>query len=124
MKNKNIRPGRLVPANIRIKVYTEMIKIIKLGKVDFSCQEKPEYNKNFTISYPLCLALPCVLWGLKDFMQLSPLGEFWDHVYTPEMFPEIQDWVAEAKRYPFGPKNARRIEVLEAAIKSLQNEKQ
>jgi len=79
MKNTDIRPGEVVPVDIRKEVYTEAIKTIERGK--------PIAHLS---GFPLCLMLPCLLWDLSNFLE-NVHGEVggWDSTDAPKMFPEL-----------------------------------
>lgn len=121
MKNSNIKPGQLVPPHIRVEVYTEMIEAIKNNELTFGVQTHSNVRHGQK-SYPLCLTLPCLLWGLEGMFEDAPDGDPWSTSETPDMFPEIAFWANIAHNYYLPEANEKRIEVLEQAIKQLQHE--
>lgn len=78
MKNKNILPGEVVPAKIRLKVYKEALDIISNDTL-----------KQFELGIGLCLMLPCVLWGLAHYTDQHPLNRTWNYKDSEYIFPEI-----------------------------------
>ncbi len=110
MKNEHIKPGDVVPAEIRIQVYEEALRIIEKGERRYWLRENT-----------LCLLLPCILWSLECFLDISPCGNKWFHTHTSTMFPELTDEVIEQITYEHEPtaKNELRIEFLRSAILSL-----
>lgn len=80
LRNIDIEPNTLVPANIRIEVYKEAMKIIKKGE--------PAHGITF---FSLCVLLPSILWNLKYYIDDAPCGHGWFSGSTPVMFPELTD---------------------------------
>ncbi len=80
MKNIRFVPDRLVPTKTRLSVYKQALKLI---------YKFP--NRKYGLKTPqLCLLLPCILWGLDDFMNEAPNGETWCFFNTKYMFPEMK----------------------------------
>ncbi len=112
MRNEHIKPGDLVPAEIRIQVYEEALRIIRNNEVN------PAGN-NF---YHLCLMLPVLLWGLDSYIENAPNGEEWTCIEIPTMFPEIDsEFITYMSTTALlrEQANAKRIEVLQGAILQL-----
>lgn len=110
MKNEDIKPGDLVPAEIRLQVYEEAMNAIESNKQVGGLRE-----------HWLCLLLPCILWDLKDYKLDAPCGKEWLIMNTTDMFPELTYEVI-MKLEPIRNKtqaNAKRIEFLRGAILSL-----
>ena len=76
MKNKKILSNTLVPEKLRFKLYKRAYDDIINGT---------------PIATGLCISLPMYLWGLTDVYDLTPNGEHWYAVDTPNMFPELYD---------------------------------
>lgn len=115
MKNAHIKPGELVPAEIRLEVYKEAKEIIESGG----------HSLVYRGNYSLCLVLPCILWGLGHFIEDAPNGDYWDIIHAHPMFPEIdKSFISEMNATIEGQtsKNRKRIEKLQSAIEQLEKE--
>lgn len=87
MKNQNILPNTLVPRKIRLEVYKEALEIMTKKTEGHS----EEYDH---LGSGLCLLLPVLLWGLKDFRSdfVNKNGiTVWDWRDTSNMFPELTE---------------------------------
>jgi len=87
MKNTHILPNTEVPIELRKEVYREAFNVID-EKKDVYGMEK---------CYPLCVLLPCILWGLSYFLDLAPNKEDWDYKHTDNMFPELKSFIKQRK---------------------------
>jgi len=79
MRNLHIKPKDVVPVELRIQIYKEAIEHIKSHKGEYC-----------PLGKGLCLLMPCLLWGLENFMDDVP-GISWAHYHTLLMFPEFTD---------------------------------
>jgi len=107
MKNRNIKPGDIVPKEI----YEKAIKLIKKGK--------PIAQLN---SFSLCLTLPCILWELNCFLDDSPNGRGYDSSDAITMFPEFTQYRLNSINSFHGSeekKDIQRIKVLTEMLAEL-----
>lgn len=109
MKNKNIILGQVVPPEIRLECYKEAKEII---------QENGE--KYDVLGGGLCLMLPCILWGLKHYIDDDPNDHCWDHGSTPYSFPEIAEFELLEKIQESMNSTSIRLKFLDWAIKQLE----
>jgi hypothetical protein len=108
MRNKEYTLEKELPPHIRLEVYKEALEIVK----------KEQWVFGLT-SFGLCLILPCVLWGLKHFMDDTPGGGEWELRDTPKAFPELtEEWLNKIKREG----KIGRVFFLEESIKKLEND--
>jgi hypothetical protein len=106
MRNTEYTLKKELPPHIRLEVYKEALEIVKKGQWVFGLT-----------SFGLCLILPCVLWGLKHFMEDTPGGGEWGLRDTPKAFPELtEEWLFKIRG------NKVRIAFLEESIKQLEND--
>lgn len=81
MRNTDIKDlKQVVPANIRLQVYKEALEYYE----NKGYAEEDFIEGNYGDG--LCLVLPCILWGLKHYLDFT---FEWDYHYTPIAFPEL-----------------------------------
>jgi len=74
MKNAHIKPGQLVPAELRLEIYKEA---------------KRSIETNTNISNDIQMLCVCILWDLKEYFHNSPSGKRWSVYHSQIMFPEF-----------------------------------
>ena len=116
MKNIDIAPGTLVPREIRLEVYEEMLNRIETNN--------PVLDDGV---FGLCLCLPVILWDLHSFMQDAPNGKVWGCAHVPQMFLEISEaeieYICDIHAETIScseERKERRIEVLKRAIAKIK----
>jgi len=111
MKNTHI-PNLLkeVPKDIRLEVYKEALDIIINNKIIKS-----------NSGYNLCILLPCLLWDLEDYWDISPNGETWHYQETIKAFPELtQKFINNINKITnINDRHNMRINLLQTSIKLL-----
>jgi len=114
MKNEHIQNLSVpVPRELRLQIYNTAKDLILSRERAFNLSQHDDKN-----SYPLCLILPCLLWGLEDFCDKGPAGRTWDFKETQIAFPELTDKCIDAIE---GAENCNveRLARLEMYIKEL-----
>lgn len=102
-----------LPKRVRIATYRKALKIYKDKLLNL---DKEFYGMT---GMGLCILLPCILWGLKSYLDSMPNGEEWVHELTPTAFPEIKDGINRLYNITGdGQKIKERIKILEEILKN------
>lgn len=85
MKNTHIQNlNHVVPADIRLQTYKDALEYFEQRRWNVEDEAEGHYGEG------LCLVLPCIMWGLYNYMDsFAPDGYWWSYMDTIKAFPEL-----------------------------------